>query len=79
MARTGAGADRLRPGPPLAAVLRLPPPPNPHQPLLADFAAAVAEGRPPVCPLAEAVLVDDVIVAAGRSDAAGGRPVRPWG
>ncbi|WP_447041434.1 Gfo/Idh/MocA family protein [Streptomyces sp. DSM 118878] len=61
-----------------AVPLLLPPPANPHQPLFADFAEAVAEGRPPVCPLAEARLVDDLIVAAGRSSAAGGEPVRPW-
>ncbi|MFF3644197.1 Gfo/Idh/MocA family protein [Streptomyces sp. NPDC002564] len=59
--------------------LRMPPADNPHQPLLADFAVAVASGTAPVCPVAEAALVDDVIVAAVRSDAAGGRPVRPWG
>jgi predicted dehydrogenase len=57
---------------------RYAPPPNPHVPLIADFAAASAAGRPPVCPVAEAVLVDDVIVAANRSDAAGGAPVTPW-
>lgn len=51
---------------------------NPHRPLVADFVAAVAHGRPPVCPLAEAALVDDVIVAAERSDALGGVPVNPW-
>ncbi|MEU3414816.1 Gfo/Idh/MocA family oxidoreductase [Streptomyces sp. NPDC006658] len=51
--------------------------PNPHLPLIADFRAAVRDGRPPVCPVAEAVLVDDVIVAAERSDALGGAPVRP--
>ncbi|MEV0255653.1 Gfo/Idh/MocA family oxidoreductase [Streptomyces sp. NPDC050732] len=56
--------------------LLLPPAPNPHQPLLADFAAAVAAGTTPACPVAEARLVDDVIVAAERSDAAGGRAVR---
>ncbi|MEU6121545.1 Gfo/Idh/MocA family oxidoreductase [Streptomyces sp. NPDC047123] len=51
---------------------------NPHLPLVADFVAAVAAGRPPVCPVADAALVDDVIVAAGRSHALGGTPVRPW-
>lgn len=51
---------------------------NPHLPLIADFVAAAAAGRPTACPVAEAALVDDVIVAAGRSDAAGGAPVRPW-
>ncbi|WJV45191.1 Gfo/Idh/MocA family protein [Streptomyces flavofungini] len=54
----------------------LPPAPNPHQPLIADFVAAVVAGRPPVCPFAQAHLVDDVLVAAARSDAAGGDPVR---
>ncbi|MEU7577094.1 Gfo/Idh/MocA family oxidoreductase [Streptomyces sp. NPDC041068] len=58
--------------------LHLPPAPNPHQPLLADFTTAVTTGAPPVCPLSEARLVDDVIVAAERSAAAGGLPVRPW-
>ncbi|MEV1047742.1 Gfo/Idh/MocA family oxidoreductase [Streptomyces sp. NPDC049916] len=55
-----------------------PPDANPHLPLVADFVAAVATGRPPVCPVTEAVLVDDVLVAAERSDALGGAPVRPW-
>ncbi|QIJ66058.1 Gfo/Idh/MocA family oxidoreductase [Streptomyces sp. JB150] len=54
-----------------------PPHGNPHVPLLADFAAAVREGRPPVCPAAEGALVDDVIRAAERSAALGGAPVRP--
>ncbi|MEV0122508.1 Gfo/Idh/MocA family oxidoreductase [Streptomyces sp. NPDC050703] len=62
-----------------AAPLLLPPAANPHQPLFADFAEAVAEGRPPVCPLAEARVVDDLIIAAGRSSAAGGEPVRLGG
>ncbi|GHC58385.1 Gfo/Idh/MocA family protein [Streptomyces flavofungini] len=56
--------------------LTLPPAANPHQPLIADFVAAVAAGRPPVCPLAQAHLVDEVLVAAARSDATGGGPVR---
>ncbi|MFE0170905.1 Gfo/Idh/MocA family protein [Streptomyces sp. NPDC059002] len=60
------------------APLVLPPAANPHQPLLADFVGAVAAGGAPVCPVGEALLVDDVIVAAGRSAAAGGRRVRPW-
>ncbi|MFJ9034307.1 Gfo/Idh/MocA family oxidoreductase [Streptomyces sp. NPDC102274] len=51
---------------------------NPHKPLIADFVAAVADGRPPVCPVTEAALVDDVLVAANRSDALSGAPVRPW-
>ncbi|WP_369192361.1 Gfo/Idh/MocA family protein [Streptomyces sp. R08] len=57
--------------------LSLPPAPNPHQPLIADFINAVAAGTPPICPLANAELVDAVIVAAGRSHATGGRPVSP--
>ncbi|THC51388.1 Gfo/Idh/MocA family oxidoreductase [Streptomyces sp. A1499] len=57
-----------------SGALLLPPFANPHQTLFADFAEAVGEGRAPVCPLAEGRLVDDVIVAAGRSSAAGGRP-----
>ncbi|MEU1134936.1 Gfo/Idh/MocA family oxidoreductase [Streptomyces sp. NPDC005900] len=58
------------------APLHLPPAANPHQPLLADFAAAVGQGRAPVCPVAEARLVDDVITAAQRSNAMGARPIR---
>ncbi|MFD7814935.1 Gfo/Idh/MocA family protein [Streptomyces sp. NPDC059785] len=50
-------------------------PANPHVPLIADFAAAVAGGRPPVCTAADAALVDEVIAAAGRSTARGGAPV----
>ncbi|QUI34897.1 Gfo/Idh/MocA family protein [Streptomyces alfalfae] len=71
-----AGLGRGEEGAPGAdsGVLLLPPFANPHQPLFADFAEAVGEGRAPVCPLAEGRLVDDVIVAAGRSSAAGGRP-----
>ncbi|ATL31981.1 Gfo/Idh/MocA family protein [Streptomyces formicae] len=61
-----------------AVPLSLPPAANPHQPLLADFVRAVTSGGVPVCPVAEARLVDDVLVAAGRSAAAGGCPVRPW-
>ncbi|WP_069885076.1 Gfo/Idh/MocA family protein [Streptomyces luteocolor] len=56
--------------------LDLPPAANPHQPLLADFAAAVAGGGAPVCPLDEACLVDDVIAAAEASTAAGGGRIR---
>ncbi|MEU5576424.1 Gfo/Idh/MocA family oxidoreductase [Streptomyces huasconensis] len=56
--------------------LLLPPAANPHQPLFADFAGAVARGGAPVCPVAEARLVDEVIVAAERSEAAGGAPIR---
>ncbi|AZM51948.1 hypothetical protein DMA15_04520 [Streptomyces sp. WAC 01529] len=58
--------------------LRREPDANPHLPLVADFVAAVAAGRPPVCPVAEAALVDDVIVAAYRSHALGGSPVVAW-
>ncbi|MGW0531384.1 Gfo/Idh/MocA family protein [Streptomyces sp. NPDC003032] len=58
-----------------APSLLLPPAANPHQPLFADFAVAVRTGGTPVCPVAEARLVDDVIVAAERSDASGGKPV----
>ncbi|MFD0416472.1 Gfo/Idh/MocA family protein [Streptomyces sp. NPDC127108] len=54
----------------------LPPAPNPHQPLIADFVAAVEAGRPPACPFAQARMVDEVLLAAERSDAAGGGPVR---
>ncbi|MET9426645.1 Gfo/Idh/MocA family oxidoreductase [Streptomyces sp. NPDC003036] len=54
----------------------LPPAGNPHQPLIADFRTAATTGRPPVCPLPEAALVDAVLVAAERSDARGGGPVR---
>ncbi|WP_016910045.1 Gfo/Idh/MocA family oxidoreductase [Streptomyces xiaopingdaonensis] len=57
--------------------LFLPPAENPHRPLVADFVAAVAAGVPPVCPLTEAERVDAVLVAAARSDSAGGRPVTP--
>ncbi|GGV04508.1 Gfo/Idh/MocA family protein [Streptomyces spectabilis] len=44
----------------------LAPAPNPHQPLIADFVAAVAAGRPPVCPVSDARIVDEIIAAAGR-------------
>ncbi|MFI1677644.1 Gfo/Idh/MocA family protein [Streptomyces sp. NPDC020607] len=75
LAPLDAGRIDAPPGPSLL----LPPPANPHQSLLADFVAAAATGKEPVCPVAEARLVDEVIVAAERSDAAGGRPVRMWG
>ncbi|MFI8932990.1 Gfo/Idh/MocA family protein [Streptomyces sp. NPDC053474] len=39
---------------------------NPHQPLIADFVAAVAAGRPPACPVSDARIVDEIIAAAGR-------------
>ncbi|MFF1374842.1 Gfo/Idh/MocA family protein [Streptomyces sp. NPDC058308] len=75
----GAAGPRTKGAAGAPAPLFLPPAANPHQPLLADFATAVATGADPVCPVAEALLVDDVIIAAERSDAAGGRAVRPWG
>ncbi|GGR99653.1 NADH-dependent dehydrogenase [Streptomyces aureoverticillatus] len=65
-----------RHGFPGAGEVSLPPAANPHQPLIADFVAAVATGRPPVCPVAEAHLVDEVLAAAERSAASGGAPVR---
>ncbi|MFF7727231.1 Gfo/Idh/MocA family protein [Streptomyces sp. NPDC008001] len=40
------------------------PGPGPHVELIADFAAAVRDGRDPACPVADAVLVDDVITSA---------------
>jgi predicted dehydrogenase len=46
---------------------RTPPADNPHLPLFADFAAAVHERRPPVCPLTDALVVDRVLAAAERS------------
>ncbi|WP_030668031.1 Gfo/Idh/MocA family protein [Streptomyces sp. NRRL B-1347] len=51
----------------------LPPAPNPHQPLIADFVAAVATGRPPVCPVSDARIVDEIIAAAGRPHPGGSR------
>ncbi|MFF3242736.1 Gfo/Idh/MocA family protein [Streptomyces sp. NPDC002870] len=72
-------SGQLRLDSPDSAVgLTLPPAANPHQPLIADFAKAAETGGLPACPVAEARLVDEIIVAAGRSDAAGGQPVRPW-
>jgi predicted dehydrogenase len=53
----------------------LPPPANPHTPLIRDFVRAVHAGTPPVCPVHEAALVDAVIVAAQCSDRAGGAAV----
>ncbi|MEW2526804.1 Gfo/Idh/MocA family oxidoreductase [Streptomyces sp. NPDC047071] len=44
----------------------LPPVSNPHRPLIADFVAAVATGRPPACPVPDARIVDEIIAAAGR-------------
>lgn len=44
---------------------------NPHAALFADFAAAVRDRRPPVCPLADALLVDSILAAAERSSATG--------
>ncbi|MFH8791475.1 Gfo/Idh/MocA family oxidoreductase [Streptomyces sp. NPDC017941] len=72
---SAGGGPRAADGGPGAAEWLLPPAPNPHQPLVADFLEAVADGRPPVCPLSQGHLVDEVIVAAERS-AADGAPVR---
>jgi predicted dehydrogenase len=55
-------------------VLASPPEPNQHRPLVRDFARAVALGRAPACPLADASLVDEVIRAAAAA-AARGEPV----
>jgi predicted dehydrogenase len=55
-------------------VLALPPEPNQHRALVSDFARAVALGRAPVCPLADASLVDEVLRAAAAA-AARGEPV----
>jgi predicted dehydrogenase len=56
--------------------------PNPHVPLIADFVAAAQAAEraapPPACPVAEAMLVDDLIAAAERSSALRGLPVSPW-
>jgi predicted dehydrogenase len=57
-ARPPGGAERSA---------RAPPADNPHLPLFADFAAAVHERRPPVCPLTDALVVDRVLAAAERS------------
>lgn len=65
-------------GPEGTRLLALPPSANPHRPLIADFTKAARTGGRPVCPVADGRLVDEVIAAADRSDAAGGRPVRPW-
>lgn len=53
---------------------RFDPPGNPHGPLFDDFADAVRERRDPVCPLAEAMLVDRITAAAARSAARDGAP-----
>ena len=54
---------------------RAPPAGNLHASLFADFAAAVRDRRPPVCPLPDAVLVDRILAAAELSSAASGRAV----
>ena len=56
------GGTRLR--------LDLPPGPNPLVRVLRDFLGCVDTGRTPACPLADAVLVDELIRAAGDT----GRP-----
>ena len=53
----------------------LPPGPNQHVPLIRDFVDAVVLGRPPVCPLADALVVDEVLLAADGSAAGGGQPI----
>jgi predicted dehydrogenase len=45
--------------------LSLPPTGNPLVPVVTDFASAVAGRRPAGCPLADAMLVDDLLRAAG--------------
>ncbi|MGJ6964381.1 Gfo/Idh/MocA family protein [Streptosporangium sp. G11] len=42
----------------------LPPPENPHLPLMADFARSVRDGTDPVCPVRDADIVDRLIAAA---------------
>lgn len=42
----------------------LPPPENPHLPLMADFARSVREGTDPVCPIRDAEVVDRLIADA---------------
>ncbi|MFF3437458.1 Gfo/Idh/MocA family protein [Streptosporangium sp. NPDC002721] len=42
----------------------LPPPENPHLPLLADFARSVRDGTDPVCPVRDAEVVDRLIADA---------------
>ncbi|MFB9676513.1 Gfo/Idh/MocA family protein [Streptosporangium vulgare] len=42
----------------------LPPPENPHLPLMADFARSVREGTEPVCPVGDAEVVDRLIADA---------------
>ncbi len=54
----------------------LAPDPNPLVPVLRDFADCVATGRAPACPLADAVLVDDLIRSAGAPPPQAGRAGR---
>ncbi|MEU8382837.1 Gfo/Idh/MocA family oxidoreductase [Streptosporangium sp. NPDC048865] len=42
----------------------LPPPENPHLPLMADFARSVRDGTDPVCPVRDAEVVDRLIADA---------------
>jgi predicted dehydrogenase len=42
---------------------------NVHEPLVADFNAAIASGRSPVCPLTEAVKTNQLLDAIYRSSA----------
>jgi predicted dehydrogenase len=41
----------------------LPPPANPHIPLMADFARSVRDGSAPICPVRDAFAVDRLISA----------------
>jgi predicted dehydrogenase len=54
--------------------LDLPPDENVHLPLVADFVAAVRDGRPPACPLAQAAQSTHLLAALYRS-AEENRPV----
>lgn len=51
--------------------LQLPPAENVHLPLVEDFVAALRAGRPPVCPLSEAVKTNRLIDAIYDSSTAG--------
>ncbi|MDG6102989.1 Gfo/Idh/MocA family oxidoreductase [Dactylosporangium aurantiacum] len=50
-------------------------PDNRRLAMFADFMDAAAHGRAPVCPLADGLLVDRVLVAAAASDAHGGAEI----
>lgn len=53
--------------------LDLPSHENVHAPLVADFNEAVRLGRPPICPVAEAVKTNQVLDAIYQSSTAGGK------